>query len=94
MGSTGVRWPAGQALGSRRGSTHLPEATYPSWADISALGLTTRSSGTAGPARWWTAEWHGEPGRQFIRINIVTSAAILERILTGIVTGSSRTAPP
>jgi hypothetical protein len=43
---------------------------------------------TAGPARWWTAEWHGEPGRQFIRINIVTSAAILERILTGIVTGS------
>jgi len=74
---------------------HLPEATHLSWVDMSALGVDDpveriRRAGVLvdGGAAF------GEPGRQFIRINIATSASILERILTGILTGSSSGTTP
>ncbi|TGD84526.1 aminotransferase class I/II-fold pyridoxal phosphate-dependent enzyme [Mycolicibacterium sp. CH28] len=65
---------------------HLPEATYLSWVDVSAMGIDN-------PVEWVLHKGavmldggipFGEASGQRIRINFATSESILERIIVGI----------
>jgi cystathionine beta-lyase len=72
-----------------RARHHLPEATYLSWVDVSALGAADPVERIRRDGQVLVDGGHGfgGPGERFVRINFATSATILERVLDGVVAG-------
>jgi cystathionine beta-lyase len=65
---------------------HMPEATYLSWIDVSALGIEDPVDHILSSGRVLVdgGTPFGHSGRKFIRINFATAAPILDQVLSGI----------